>query len=690
MKKISAVLVSSFLMALMALSGNAYAQHANEEGSGGLFWHWTGSYNTRYGFNSLSSGTEMTGSFNTADGAYALRYNTTGGSNTANGADALLNNSIGSANTATGASASAGNTTGSFNTATGRNSLTTNQSGSYNTATGYDALTYNTSSYNTATGADALQYNTTGTLNTASGYASLNRNVSGDYNTAAGSYSLYSNLSGQYNTASGADALRLNTGGDYNTASGYQSLQKNTTGDFNTATGASALVSNSTGSYNSAHGSGALARNSTGRYNTANGASALQFNSTGSYNTASGYYSLNSNTTGRLNTASGSSALRNNTTGGGNTANGYNSLYSNTTGFFNTATGYQSLYRNQTGFSNTSIGFQAGYNAQGSGNVFIGTNAGYYETGSNKLYIANSSTSSPLIGGDFSAGTVDINGDLTVNGRVSANSFYKNDGTRMMWANGDEIHIGTNSMVFTDSAVSATGADIMSSSIGRVQIGRNTTDTTNVVGSLSVNGTDVMGSIGGLGEGVKATTALNAAFAAVPAFSGDSKFECGVGTGAYGDKYALAGSCGVALTEAVSFNAGASVLPSGSESYGVGTLPAYALKAGLSIKFGPSIKRQSIAALSNTGNNGFDRLALSDARNEADTAKLVAAAALERAASLETIALANKAKADAATQELNEMKQKVAALEAYKDKVDVIFAALQNNGGNLNLASYKH
>ena len=163
-----------------------------------------------------------------------------------------------------------------------------------------------------------------------------------------------------------------------------------------------------------------------------------------------------------------------------------------------------------------------------------------------------------------------------------------------------------------------------------------------------------------------------------------------MGTGAYGDKYAIAGSCGVALTEAVSFNAGGSVLPSGSESYGVGSLPSYALKAGFSVKFGPSIKRQSIAALSQSGNEGFNRLALSDARNEADNAKLVATAALDRAASLETIALANKAKAEAATQELNKLRQQVAALEAYKEKVDVIFAALQTNNGNLNLASYKH
>jgi hypothetical protein len=244
--------------------------------------------------------------------------------------------------------------------------------------------------------------------------------------------------------------------------------------------------------------------------------------------------------------------------------------------------------------------------------------------------------------------------------------------------------------VFTDATNSASGYDVMYSTAGKVQIGSSTSDITNVVGDLRVNGTSVMDSIGNLGDGVKATTALNAAFAAVPSFSGDSKFECGMGTGAYGDKYAIAGSCGVALTEAVSFNAGGSVLPSGSESYGVGSLPSYALKAGFSVKFGPSIKRQPIAALSNSGNEGFNRLALSDARNEADTAKLVATAALERAAR-------SDAKAEAATQELNEMKQrelvleaKVAALEAYKEKVDVIFAALQTNNANLNLASYKH
>jgi hypothetical protein len=313
---------------------------------------------------------------------------------------------------------------------------------------------------------------------------------------------------------------------------------------------------------------------------------------------------------------------------------------------------------NTTSIVNGASGFQK---------VFMAPNSG----GIDALISNNESTAAILV--DNTNSTV-----LLSDGAIANSS-----GDNIIADQNGEIHIGENSLVTVENggrqelfATDAAGDAI------NIDITRGT--------DLRVNGTSVMGSISGLetnlrnlGEGVKATTALNAAFAAVPAFSGDSQFECGVGTGAYGDKYALAGGCGVALTEAVSFNAGASVLPSGSESYGVGTLPEYALKAGLSIKFGPSLKRKSIAALSNTGNTGFDRLALSDARNEADTAKQVAAAALERAAQ-------SDAKAEAATQELNEMKQKVAALEAYKEKVDVIFAALQNNDGNLNLASYKH
>ena len=59
----------------------------------------------------------------------------------------------------------------------------------------------------------------------------------------------------------------------------------------------------------------------------------------------------------------------------------------------------------QSGSSNTYLGTYAGRtNIDGSGNVFIGNQAGQSELGSNKLYISNTSTSTPLIYGEFSNG----------------------------------------------------------------------------------------------------------------------------------------------------------------------------------------------------------------------------------------------------------------------------------------------
>ncbi len=53
------------------------------------------------------------------------------------------------------------------------------------------------------------------------------------------------------------------------------------------------------------------------------------------------------------------------------------------------------------GHENILIGYYAGASVLGGGNVFIGHKAGYNETGSNKLYIANTSTTRPLIYGEF-------------------------------------------------------------------------------------------------------------------------------------------------------------------------------------------------------------------------------------------------------------------------------------------------
>ena len=79
-----------------------------------------------------------TGSYNTANGADALYFNS-GSNNTATGADTLYSNTIGTRNTATGAGALYRNTTGIDNTAHGANALYRNTTGNNNIAVGVSA-----------------------------------------------------------------------------------------------------------------------------------------------------------------------------------------------------------------------------------------------------------------------------------------------------------------------------------------------------------------------------------------------------------------------------------------------------------------------------------------------------------------------------------------------------------------------
>ncbi|MEO1652529.1 MAG: tail fiber domain-containing protein [Bacteroidota bacterium] len=86
----------------------------------------------------------------------------------------------------------------------------------------------------------------------------------------------------------------------------------------------------------------------------------------------------------------------------------------NNSGFDNAFFGSFSGINNQM-FRNTLIGHQAGFhNELGVGNVFLGQQAGLQELGSHKLYIANDSTNTPLIYGDFEAQTATVNGFLGV------------------------------------------------------------------------------------------------------------------------------------------------------------------------------------------------------------------------------------------------------------------------------------
>jgi hypothetical protein len=109
--------------------------------------------------------------------------------------------------------------------------------------------------------------------------------------------------------------------------------------------------------------------------------------------------------------------MQNNTSGYANTSSGNTSMNENTTGDNNTAYGYSALEKNQTGNNNVAVGYQAGSGSalhNKSGGVFLGYQAGKNENSSDKLYIENSSSSTPLIGGDFAADEVYMNANVGI------------------------------------------------------------------------------------------------------------------------------------------------------------------------------------------------------------------------------------------------------------------------------------
>jgi parallel beta-helix repeat protein len=299
--------------------------------------------------------------------------------------------------------------------------------------------------------------------------------IAGAYsaNSFLGVESGLNNINGTQNTALGYQTLRQNTTGSQNVALGYQALFGNTTGSANTAIGGyGTLLSNSTGNYNIGVGEYALTTNTSGSYNIALGFQALNNNSTGNYNIALGGNAAN-NVTGSSNITLGFNALAaingsNNTIMGDNaangsgcsggagcsvsglTVNGYQAGFSLQTGAdYSSLFGYQAGYSNTTGGYNTNVGYQAGYlNQTGSGNVFIGKQAGYNETASNKLYIANSNTTTPLIGGDFSAGTATINGAATIKSlsgnSTSAFQIQNNAGNNLLTADTTNMRLAVN------------------------------------------------------------------------------------------------------------------------------------------------------------------------------------------------------------------------------------------------------
>ncbi len=209
---------------------------------------------------------------------------------------------------------------------------------------------------------------------------------------------------GEKNVFAGAQAGYGATGGTDNT------------GEENVGIGYRAMYYCGNGFGNTAVGFEAMHRITTGYHNVAIGRQALWTNQTGDANVAIGYNCMD-NAIGDHNVALGYQAADNLTYGSANIILGRRAMRYNKTGQYNVVIGHEAGYgySNQSYSNNTLIGFRAGYSLwTGSNNVFLGFLAGYGETGSNKLYIDNSSTTTPLIYGDFSADELTINGTLKI------------------------------------------------------------------------------------------------------------------------------------------------------------------------------------------------------------------------------------------------------------------------------------
>jgi len=254
------------------------------------------------------------------------------------------------------------------------------------------------------------------------GHESGKSMVDGLYNIFIGYQSGYSTLGtdlfdwhGSNNSFIGYKSGFSNTYGHKNIFIGTESGYSNTTGYDNVFIGARSGYTNTTGADNIFIGKGSGENNTSGAHNFFAGSQCGTKNTEGDNNAFIGHYAGYLNTTGSNNINMGYGTAFYNTTGSDNIYIGHQVAWNATTGSGNTFLGSGTGYNNTSGYSNTYIGYGTGSaNSVGHHNVFVGNQAGSAETGSNKLYIDNTSTTAPLIYGDFSSNYLRFNGNVGI------------------------------------------------------------------------------------------------------------------------------------------------------------------------------------------------------------------------------------------------------------------------------------
>lgn len=421
----------------------------------------TGVNNIAIGLSAMSTGTSN--SQNTAIGLQSLQNAENSHDNIALGCMTLFKTTNGANNVALGSFSLYSNDTGFQNVAVGSSALYTNSTGLKNTAIGTTAGYLNTGTGNIFIG-NAAGYNETGSnklyianSNTANpllygDFATALLKVNGHLAVADGTQGagkvFTSDAAGNGTWQSftqGATGIDGLTDGKTDASSlflGNNAGQYDDGTNYNVAVGQNCMTEITSGFNNVAVGTGALSSNTTAGQNTALGSNTLAAN-TASGNTAAGYAALNANNTGTYNTAIGYASMISNQSGGFNATLGHNSLRSNSTGNYNTIIGPSAGYSNSAGNNNVMLGYASGYYATGSSNVFLGNYAGYNETGNAKLYIDNTSTSNPLVYGDFSTNELKVNGNLIIyDGTQGAGKIFTSDANgKGSWKNNAKEYI---------------------------------------------------------------------------------------------------------------------------------------------------------------------------------------------------------------------------------------------------------
>ncbi|RLD43423.1 MAG: hypothetical protein DRI89_04605 [Bacteroidetes bacterium] len=404
---------------------------------------------------------DITDNQNVGIGINSLYTNTSGNANTAIGRGSLYSNSTGNSNTAIGFRSGFLNNTGVDNIFIGDSAGYNNLGGDYNTMVGSWSGWLNTEgTRNAFFGVVSGEHNTTGSRNSYFGAFSGLENDTGSYNCFFGHTSGYYNQ-GSSNVFIGKSAGFYNKG-DSSVCLGFQAGANDTTsnklyiansetaeplvyGEFDKKIirfnanrigirnlGHNTFVGDGTGVMNSGIrnmflGYYAGYNNTTAKDNIFIGDSTGYYNTTGEFNIFMGNWTGQLNTTGSYNVIIGLGAGMYNVDGSKNVMVGATSAFKNTSGFENIFLGTSAGASNTTGSCNTYLGRMSGRdNQSGDSSIFIGYYAGAKETTSHKLYIANDSTTTPLIYGEFDNALLRVNGTLDIS---NAFQFPTVDGT---------------------------------------------------------------------------------------------------------------------------------------------------------------------------------------------------------------------------------------------------------------------